>query len=130
MLIAFSRFIAQECSLTLDLDLFAGWIPQESEENCSAVMDIGGPSTDHNEKRVEALFTIETRGRDYHETNARATAIFDAIHTQAGVTFPAEAGETVWSADFIRGTRPRSTGIDEKRRHQFWTSFTVHGTRE
>lgn len=130
MLIAFTRFIALKASLTIDDDLFAGWRPQDSNENCSVVLGVGGSSTDHNKKRVEALFTVETRGRDYHETEARAVAIFDAVHTQTGVMFPVTGSETVWSADFIRGTKPRSTGIDEKRLHQFWTSFTIHGTSE
>jgi len=130
MLIAFTRYIALKCSLTIDSDLFAGWHPLDAAENISTVLGSGGFSPDHNKKRVEALFSIETRGRDYHETEARAMAIFDAIHTKAGETLPAELSETVWSADFIRGTKPRNTGINEKRLHFFWTSFIVHGTRE
>jgi len=130
MLIAFTRFVALKASLTIDTDLFAGWRPLDAVSDCSVVLGVGGPSPDHNKKRVEALFTIETRGRDYHETEARAVAIFDAVHTQAGVTFPVVGGETVWSADFIRGTKPRSTGIGEKRLHYFWTSFTVYGVSE
>lgn len=127
MLKALTRFIASSCSLSIGDDIYAGWRPQEAVADSSLVQDGGAMATNHSTARAQARFTVETRGQSYHQTHARATAIFDALHMQRGVSLPATTGETVWYADFIEGMRPGYLGVDDQRLHLFKASYIVRG---
>lgn len=129
MLRALTRYIAQQVSLTIGTDLKSGWRAIGTTQDCSVIMPEGGPSPHHDRDRVEEQFVVITRGKNYHEAHARARAIFDALHGEAGVILPEVSGETTWIADTITGNSPQALETDEKRGHQFRAVFLVRGHR-
>lgn len=126
MLKALTKHIANETTLVLDRDLFAGHCHVDGQDTAVIVIESGGVGDFYLTDKVEKTFQVISRARDYHVARDNAQTVYDALHGAAGEALPVIDGGTAWYANAIEAIAlPQSLGQDDRGLFVISTNFVV-----
>jgi hypothetical protein len=119
-----TTYIANQTSLTLDTDLFAGFRPAEAPDRCVAVLEpTGGVVNSYFPDAGEKVIQILSRAKSYWDARSDIWSVFNTLKSRAQITLPV-VGSTTYKAEFIEAQHfPQSLQQDEEGRWEFSVNF-------
>lgn len=121
-----TTYIANNTSLTVDTDLFAGFRPAEAQPQCVAVLEpTGGIVNSYFPDAGEKMIQILSRAKSYWDARSDIYTVFNLLKSKAQVTLPV-VGSTTYKAEFIEAQNfPQSLQQDENGLWEFSANFII-----
>lgn len=119
-----TTYIANNTSLILETDLFGGYRPDSSPDQCVTVLETGGGSVNsYFPDGGEKLIQILSRAKSYWNARIDAYIVHDLLKSKAQITLPV-VNVVVYKAEFIEAIHfPQSVGQDERGLWEFSQNF-------
>lgn len=122
-----TKYIENNTTFDIDVDLFAGFRPADAPARCVAILEpTGGAVNSYFPDAGEKVIQILTRATSYWDARADAYTVFDLLKSKAQVTLPMIISDTTYKAEFIEAQHfPQSLQQDEEGRWEFSTNFVI-----
>lgn len=122
-----TKYIENNTTFDIDVDLFAGFRPADAPARCVAILEpTGGAVNSYFPDAGEKVIQILTRATSYWDARADAYTVFDLLKSKAQVTLPKIISDTTYKAEFIEAQHfPQSLQQDEEGRWEFSTNFVI-----
>ena len=125
-----AAFVASKAGLTVGVDLYVGWWPQDKPDACDLIAEYGGLPSFDLPGRFEAAIQITSRAKTYQPARARSYAIYEAICLTTLWVIPAiTSGGRAYEATIEANNIPQYLGEDDKSRHEFVVNLLLHTKR-
>lgn len=124
-----TEYTANKASLIVGNTIHAGFFPQDAIDDCSIILDNGGPGDYYLLDKLELTIQVITRGFDYHETEGRAKVIYGIFNGGKWITLSDE-DDGIWiinSSSAIQSPAP--VGQDDKNRFEFSANYILRMSR-
>lgn len=119
-----TKYISNQTALTVGTNLFAGFLPQDVEEDVVVILESGGvPNFDLPDQQAKTVQVLSL-ARDYWTARANAMLIYGVLHGLVGVTLPVVDGVYFVNTGEALSV-PQSLGQDEKGRHVISTNYVL-----
>ena len=126
MLKELAQYIEDETALVIGTDLFAGYIPEGSQEDCIVLIESGGDPNTSLSDAGAATIQILSRAKDYWTARDNAYLIYNFLHCAAGITLPVvTVGKEYYINTISAIAFPQSVGQDDRGLFNVSTNFIL-----
>lgn len=125
MLLEVTQLIATEFGLTIGSNIYYAYRPEDSGDNCIAVLNRSGGTPDVDlQDRVDFVCQVIVRNTDYKTAEATAKEIYEFLNISNGIDLPVVNVGDEYTAMVISAIQyPHYLGIDDKKRHDISSNY-------